>query len=307
MVNRGWLDVQRSFLWSFLWGDAAIPTPVPITSGSVTLVRGLNTIVGDATASAAWMATGLVNPITTQQFRIGQGTIYNILSMDATDPTAVILTLATPYVDPTAGVASDYQIYAVYYNAPSKDFLWWESIKDPISGYDISTTYQRETVDLIDPQRFQGGWPVGVLPYMINPWKGNFKDFPMYELWPAPLQNYTYVGTYYRSGMPFVNYSDTVNSPLGEDVVIAAAKVRCYEWCIANPDKVSKHEGSVRTGASGYQYLMQAAAKERRDLINDYILMDESFSHRHTIPDLPANFENELPWVSFRNNVMSNV
>jgi hypothetical protein len=313
MVNRGWLDVQRSFLWSFLWGDAAIPTPIPITTGTVTLVRGLSQVVGDADASTAWANTGLVNPITTMQFRIGQGTIYNIIAYDdGTSPTSPnpgfgTITLATPYVDPTSGAGSFYQIYGVYYNAPSKDFIWWESIKDPISGYDISTTYQRETVDMIDPQRFQGGWPSGVLPYLINPFPGNFKDFPMYEIWPAPLQNYTYVGTYYRSGMPFVKYTDTVNSPLGEDVVIAAAKIRCYEWCIANPDKVAKHEGSARVGASGFQFLMGQAQKEKKDLLNDYILMDEGFSHRHTIPDLPVNFENSLPWVSMRNLVMSNV
>lgn len=308
MVNRGWLDIQRSFLWSFLWGDAAIPTPIPITQGTVTLVIGSNLVVGDADASAVWLAQTLSpNPITTRQFRVGQGTIYNINSIDFTVPTAAIITLAGPYVDPTAGVGIGYQVYSVYFNAPTKDFLWWESIKDPISGYDISTTFQRESVDLWDPQRFQSGWPRSVLPYLINPQVGNFQNFPMFEMWPAPLNNYTYVGTYYRSGMPFINYSDTVSSPLGEDVVIAAAKVKSYEWCVANPDKVSRHEGSYRVGASGYQYLLGMAQKERKDLLNDYILMDESFSHRHMIPDLPANFFSSLPWVSMATKTMSGV
>ena len=129
---------------------------------------------------------------------------------------------------------------------------------------------------------------------------GNFKDYPMYEIWPAPLNGYTYVGTYYRSGMPFVNLTDTVQSPLGEDVVLAQAKYRSYEWCVANPDKVAKHEGSLRTGASGYQFLMGAAQKEKADLLNGYILMDETFSNRHMIANLPKDYLSQLPWVSMK-------
>jgi len=291
LINRAWLDIQRSFMWSFLWGDAAIPTPVPITAGTVTLIRGSNIIVGDANAAAAWQATGLVNPLSTQQFRIGQGTIYNIATFDG----ANTLNLETPYVDPTFGPGSGYQILQSYYNAPTSDFMWWESIRDPISGYDISTTMTREIVDLWDPQRFQSGWPKGVIPYRINPNQGNFYQYPQYEIWPAPLNNYTYVGTYFRRGLPFVNMSDTVLAPLGEDIVIAEAKYRAYEWCAANTDKCPKAD---------YRFLMGAAMKEKQSLWNDYVRMDEEFSHRHKIDNLPHDVLSSLPWVSMKNEVM---
>lgn len=300
LVNRAWLDIQRSFLWSFLWGDAAVPTPMPISQGSCTTVSGLNQVLGDATASALWLTAGLVNPITVRQFRVGQGTIYNINSITDNGDGTATLTLASPYVDPTVGSGVSYQIQQNYYSGPTQDFLWWESIRDPISGYTLVSTFTREEVDIDDPQRFQSGWPRGVIPYGINRQTGNFLNYPMMEIWPCPLNGYTYVGTYFRSGAPFINLADTVQYPLGEDVVLAQAKYRCYEWCVANPDKVAKHEGSLRTGASGYQFLLGAATKEKSDLLNDYILMDETFSNRHMIADIPKNYLSNLPWVSMK-------
>jgi hypothetical protein len=294
LVNRAWLDIQRSFMWSFLWGDAAIPTIVPISTGTVTLVRGWNQVVGDANAAAAWLATGLVTPLTTQQFRIGQGTIYSITAFDGVNT----LTLNQAYVDPTQGSGQGYQIQTVYLNAPTSDFLWWETIKDPISGYTISTTMTREEVDVWDPQRFQSGWPKGVIPYKMNPIPGNFYQYPMYEIWPAPLNGYTYVGTYMRRGLPFTLPTDEVLAPIGEDVVLAQAKYRTYEWCAANPDKCPKVD---------YRFLMGATTKEKKDLLNGYILMDEEFSHRHIIASLPKDMFDALPWVSQKAMLLAKV
>lgn len=311
LVNRAWLEVQREFLWSFLWGDAAIPTPTPITTGSCTLSIGSNQVILDANATAALSAVGLAspNPLTTRQFRIGQGTIYSINAYDTTTNAPFgTLTLNQIYVDPMQGAGIGYQVIGVYYNAPTSDFLWWESVRDPISGYGISSTLTREEVDIWDPQRFQAGWPKGVLPYKINPQPGNFANYPMFEMWPAPQQGYTYVGTYYRSGLPFTLPTDTVAAPLGEDVVIAQAKIRAYEWCVANPDKVPHAPGSqYRAGATGFQFLMGSAQAELKELLNGYILKDETFSNRHMIADLPKDVWAQLPWVSMKAGVMANV
>jgi hypothetical protein len=294
------MDIQRSFIWSFLWGDAAVPTPMPISEGSCTTILGSNEVLGDADASSVWLTAGLVNPITLRQFRVGQGTIYNIQTITDNGDGTATLGLETPYVDPTVGVGVSYQIQQNYYIAPTKDFLWWESIRDPISGYDISTTMTREEVDWIDPQRFQSGWPVGVIPYRIYPIQGNYYQWPSMEIWPAPLNGYTYVGTYFRGGLPFQSYTDEVPAQLGEDVVVAQAKYRAFEWCTANPDKVPHAAASNRTTPTGYSFLMGAAIKEKNDLLNGYILRDEEFSHRHKISDLPKTFLDQLPWVSMK-------
>lgn len=304
LIQRSWMDVQRSFLWSFLWGDAAIPTPSPTQTGTVTLIPAFTKVTGDVGATAAWSAIGLVNPITTQQFRVGQGTLYNIIAYDPplspNNPGAFgILTLDRPYVDPTAGVGVGYQIVGAYYNAPCIDFLWWESVTDPISGYTLRTCVTREESYEVDPQRFQSGWPTAVLPYRINPFKGSFYNFPQYEIWPTPLNHYTYIGQYYRSGTPFVNYGDTVPSPMGEDIIIALGKYYAYQWCEANKDKLQPEQ---RKG--DYRFLMGGAKKEYDVLLDKYQMKDEEFSHRHVIAHGDTPYLELLPWVSARENVM---
>lgn len=290
-VNRAWKAVQKKYLWSFLWGDAAISTPVPISAGTVTLTRGLNTVVGDATAAAAWLAIPLINAITTQQFRVAQGTIYNIIAFDGVNT----ITLDKLYVDPPSGAGQGYQIAAYYFNAPTIDFIWWESVVDSVTGYPLSTTMTRQESNDIDPQRFAMDFPRAVIPYQINPQPGNFLGFPMYEMWPAPLSGLTYIGKYYRSGTGFVNPTDTVAPPLDEDIVIERAKIEMYEWAIANPDKCPR--------GAGYQYLHGESQKKFKSLMDDYISKDEEFSKRNTIAYAEQSSILRLPWVSQRQSL----
>ena len=287
LVQDSWKEVQRSFIWSFLWGDYAVPTPNPVGAGTVTLTPGTPIVIGDAAASAAWALTGLVNPLTLRQFRVGQGTIYNILAYDTTTNSPFgTLTLATPFVDPVTGTGPTYpnigyQIIQSYYIAPAADFLWWESLRDPVSGYVLSTTMTREEVDEDDPQRFQSGWPRAVIPYAIYNVPGPKFGWPMYEIWPAPLNSYTYVGSAFRGGLPFASASDTVNPQLGEDIVIERAKMYAYEWAMANSDKVPKGD---------YRFLYAATDKRFTSLLDVYALKDEELSHRHKISHADSAF-----------------
>jgi len=244
----------------------------------------------DAAAQAAWAALPIIFAPTLQQFRVGQGTIYNVIQYVA--PNA---TLDRPYVDPTAGVGVSYQLFQAYYNAPAKDFLWWESLRDPISGYTFKTTLTREYVDMLDPQRFQSGWPEGPIPYRINPQAGNFFQYPMYEIWPAPLNNYTYVGTYFRKGLPFVNLTDTINGVLDEELVIEQAKICTYEWCIVNPEKVPRGD---------YRFALGKCQKDYEKKLSQFIRMDLEFSHRHIIDMPQESYISRLPWVSAKAGLM---
>ena len=290
-VSRAWQEIQRQCMWSFLWGDAAIATPNPIGAGSVTTQIGSNQVIGDATASAAWAAVGLVNPLTTQQFRVGQGTIYNIIGYDPL-PNAPFgtLTLDKIFVDPPGGATSGYQILGVYYTAPVQDFLWFDGVlRDPVSGYTIGVDKTRQEIDDIDPQRFQSGWPNEVIPYAVNQQPGTFYGFPMFELWPAPLNGFVYVGGYTRSGMPFVNLTDTVTPPLQEDIVIELASIKAYEWCLVNPDKCPKGD---------FRFAMGKADKKYNELLNKYMIMDEEISGRNVIPSQQGIGRSDCPWVS---------
>lgn len=295
LVNRAWLNVQRKCIWSFLWGKRAIPTPNPTNSGQVTLVSGSTQVIGNTAAATAWAAIPGATPITTQQFRIGTGTIYNIVGYANNSPSAGLatLTLDNPYVDPQTGSGIAYNILGNYYSAPVSDFLWWESIVDPVSGYSMRMCLTNEEVDQNDPQRFQSGWPVGPIPYQINPTTG----YPMYELWPAPLNGYTYVGSFFRRGTLFLNLTDTVNAMLGEDVVVALAKTYAYEWAIANKDLPAAQK-------KAWQFALGYAQKQYDRLLSDYMLKDEEFSHRHVINSADSDYIEALPWVSQRAEVM---
>lgn len=289
LVNRAWMDVQHRFLWSFLYGTWVLPTPVPVSAGSVTVTIGSPTVIGDAAASAAWQAMGLAIPITQRQFRVGQGTIYDILAFDGTST----LTLGQAYVDPTAGAGTGYTIMLNYPVSPVQDFLWFESITDPVSGYQIKTTLTREYVDACDPQRFQSGWPVAFIPHDINPNAGTLFQYPRIEMWPAPVSGYTYIGTYYRKGSGFASPQSTLPAQMGEDVVMERAKYYAYEWALANQDRVKK---IMKT--QGFGYLMGQANAHYEQLISDYMLADEQFSHRSIIDAAEMPMLPSLPWVS---------
>ncbi len=290
LVNRSWKFIQREYEWSFLWVDFAIPTPPSVSSGSVTVSLGSAQVIGDATATAVWNAFGLVIPITTRQFRVGQGTIYSIIAYDTTThPPFGTLTLDKPFVD-NVSVSKGYQIYKCYYNSPVQDFIWFDTINDPITGYSLRTTMTRQESIDVDPQRLQGSLPAAVIPYDINLQPGNFYGYPRFEIWPPPLAGITYTASGTRAGSPFVNYTDAPIPPLDEDVVIERGKVETYEWAIANPDKVPKGD---------FRFLLGKSLKEYRLLINQYIMRDEATSHRHKIPYAERrDFYRTLPWVS---------
>lgn len=294
LVNRAWVNVQRKHLWSFLWGKRAIPTPSPVSAGTVTVVGGDPAIVGDAAASAAWATLGLINPITQRQFRVGTGTIYNIVSYDTTSHAPFgTLTLDQNFVDQASASGVLYDITQFYYLAPVIDFLWWESIVDPISGYAMRTTLTNEEVDRKDPQRFQSGWPVGPIPYQVNAVAGPTFGFPMYEFWPCPLNSITYTGSYFRRGTEFVADTDTPSPMLGDDIVVELAKVYAYEWAIAQ-DKFPA------ASKKAWQYLLGNSRRTYDSLLNDYIVKDEEFSHRHVINQPEDAYIEALPWVSQR-------
>lgn len=297
LVNRAYQDIQRRYTWSFLQGiDIAIPTFVPISNGTVTLTRGVKTVVADAAARAAWAAIGLVTPITTLQFRIGTGTIYNISGYQDNVPLGfATITLDRLYVDPSSGAGSGYSIFQCYFNAPFQDFLWWDSFLDPTTGYSFDLYMTRQEIDDSDAQRLQNNTPCAVIPYTINAQAGNFFRFPMYEMWPAPAAGLTYVGKAFRSGAPFVLPGDTVAAQLGEDIVMERAKNLSYEWCEANKDKLLPAQ---RTG--DFRFLMGKAEKEFIRMENDYIRKDGEFSHFHVSRYAGRRRNINLPWVSQR-------
>jgi hypothetical protein len=80
-LNEAWKDIRNMRGWSFQLVNGGFGTPGLTNAGTVTVAFGSTSVLGDLQASEAWAA--MSDPesfITQQQFRVGQGTIYNIIA-----------------------------------------------------------------------------------------------------------------------------------------------------------------------------------------------------------------------------------
>ena len=232
-----------------------------VNAGSVTVAFGGTTVTADAPASAAWATTSQPGSLLTQrQFRIGNGTIYNIVGYAVVGGFGV-LTLDRAYYDTTAGATLGYSIYQCYYPTPVSDFLAWESVLDVNNAIDLVTgtaKKNKDWVDANDPQRQIFSNPGSIIPYGTDQRVGSSTaGWMVYELYPQPQSQYAYQTWYSRKGADLTLPSDTLPFPITEHVVKTLARVKAYEWLIVklqaeHPDR----------NVSGIQFAMGAAAKE---------------------------------------------
>jgi hypothetical protein len=238
LINRAWRVVQDSNLWSFQLGQGGFSTPNITTAGSVTVTGlGQNTLVGDAVASAAWLALPLYWQTTLQQIRITGYSIYSIVAMDATDPTAVILTLDRNFVDPLPFLAgNEYQMFQAYIAAPPR-FKRWLNVADMFNCWAMDIWTSRRDVNQWDPARLYTSNPDSLLPLGTDMRAGSSTFGQMlYELYPNPSTQISYQ-TYYVADAPvLVNNSDTLPYPITQDVVLTKARVYAYEWAESRKD-----------------------------------------------------------------------
>ena len=284
-AREAWRDIRKMTGWSFQLGIGSVSTPGKVSAGTVTVQLGFNYVIGDAAATAAWAAAGTpLSSISQRQFRIGAGTIYNIIAYDdGTDPTNspnfpfATLTLDRLYSDLVASNAPQptqgYTIYQCYFAAPVKNFNAWEGFCDVTNviwlkcnaGHD-----DRVRIDRADPQRQIFSNPGTLLPYAVDTRPGSATlGHMLYELYPQPQAQYSYQTYYTFDGPDLVNPSDTLPYPITEDVVKARARVKAYEWAAANVDPANP-----RGAGADYRFLMGAAAAEYAQQIKDLRLLD---------------------------------
>ena len=260
-LREAWRDIRNMKGWSFQLVNGGFGTPGLVNAGSVTATFGLATIIADAQATTAWSTIN--QPFITQrQFRVGQGTIYNIIAYDTTTnaPFATI-TLDRPYFDTTAGSNLGYSIYQCYYVVPVKDFQAWESTVDINNAIDLCANgarKYREMADMFDPQRQIFANPGTWIPYQVDTRPGSSTlGFMMYELYPQPQAQFAYQTWFTRLGEDLVNPQDELPFPITEHVVKCLARVKAYEWAEANKDPLNP-----RGQGADFRFLMGAAAKE---------------------------------------------
>ena len=268
LINRAWRVVRDCNLWSFQLKIGGFSTPGIITAGTVITPQFPSppTIIGDLTASLAWY-NQFLPPLTQFQFRVGDYNIYNIIKVDFTNfspgnfalhqPASgyAILTLDRPFIDPIqpgpgygqggygqGGYGGSpgpqaYQILQAYYPAPSKTFKRWLSVQDMVNGYALGVWTERRDVNWADPQRQLTSDPVVIMgigqdtrPNTATP------GWQVFELWPTPESQISYMTFYVDRGADLVLNSDELPEPITQDVVLTKARTYAYEWAEARKD-----------------------------------------------------------------------
>lgn len=288
-VREAWRDIRKMTGWSFQLGTGSVSTPGKVSDGTVTVQLGSNVVIADAAATAAWAAAGTpLSFLSQRQFRVGAGTIYNIISYDdgttsPADPAVnnnfpfATIVLDRLYSDLVASNAPQptqgYTIYQCYFASPVRNFNAWEGFCDVTNviwlkcnaGHD-----DRVRIDRSDPQRQIFSNPGTLLPYGVDTRPGSSTiGHMMYELYPQPQAQYAYQTWYTFDGPDLVAPGDTLPYPMTEDVVKSRARVKAYEWAEAN-----KNQSNPRGAGSDYRFLMGSAQSEFTQQIHDLRMLD---------------------------------
>lgn len=234
-INRAYQEILSDRNWSFLVGYGAVICPPQVTTGSASITQFDDEVTLDATASAALLAQadGSTLPgLTNLQIRFaptappGASQIYNILAVDQTDPTALVLTLDRIVLEATSAT-STIQVYRCYVTPPIDDFKSWLSFVDMANGF--AWTGERLTrssveFDRRDPQRTSQGLAYFLGNYTANrisdpvtgavvPNPNVNQGTPIYELWPHPTQGQKFYVRFRRQGVLFDQPTDVQAVP----------------------------------------------------------------------------------------------
>lgn len=247
LVNEAYGDVRRMGGWSWQLFETGFTVPGMLSTGTVTLQFGSASVIGDANASATWLTTSQFGSLITQrQFRSGgtsgAGTMYDIVAIDFTTPTAAVITLNRPFTDPLTSLVvpvatQKYSIYQPYIVAPFKDFSRWLTVFDIANSGWLFVKGDRREIGLVDPQRQIFANPDRLLA-LGEDVRANSSTagWQRYELWPGPQNQYLYQAWGVRNGADLVNLSDTLPIGIPESAVKARARARCYEQAEFNKD-----------------------------------------------------------------------
>lgn len=305
LINESLGLIYDSQMWSWQLQTSGWLTPGllfpagPGTSvGTITTTPYQNTVVGDATASAQWLAyiTAASLPLFTQlQIRSPYYSLYSIVAVNATNPAAIVLTLDRPWMEP-GGTAQSYMIYQAYFPAPVPDFKRFLSARDTTNNYPMDY-WSKSQKDLAvdDPERTIFDDPDYFVPYQVDQ-RANSATLGnmLYELWPHPLSVLPYTYQYLRRGPLLSGPNDTVVYPLTEEAVLWRAKEVAFVF-----KESQKGEDMQRGSGADWRFLAGEAReqfkiamkpiKDRdRDLISDNLYWSQFL--RDAIPDASEGY-----------------
>lgn len=221
-----------------------------LSPGTVTLTVGSASVLGNAAASALWIATTAAK-LKQYQFRLAAYNLYNIIDFDGVNT----LTLDRPWMEPVNGSGQTYMIYQAYFPAPVIDFKRFWNVRDFTNSRNLFTDKTQGYLAAQDPQRRVFGLPSDVVPLGTDMRTGSATLGNMlYELWPHQLSILPYALYYSRMGAALSLPTDTLPFPLTEDMILYRARVIGYEWKAAQVGEDTK-----RGSGANWMFLMQQA------------------------------------------------
>jgi hypothetical protein len=290
-IRRAWADIRDSRLWGFRTVDGAVVCPAQVTAGAVSMTQFGLTVLGNATASAAWLALGATPGLLTMQIRftgtVTSQSLYSIIAVDASVPTAVVLTLDRPITDGT-DVAAAYQLYRCYVSPPIADFIRWESFVDGTNGWTLQRNVSSAWFDTRDPQRQSQGQA-----YYLGYYQAAATTaIPRYELWPHPTSGQIFYARMIRRGPDFSAHGDTQPAQIPDALILdRALGWFAYPWAAANVGRVPTLKGAGWVNlmtTSRAQYLDHLLEARRED---DEQTGASILSRGHGLrQSLPANY-----------------
>lgn len=295
IINDSLRDIYDSNDWGFLFTDSYIRTPAML-QGTANVVQFNNQITLDATLN-----TSLLNSSDTsdkvqadeRQVKLlsprqqDRGFIYNITDYDSGTG---ILTLDKPWQD-VDNTAAQIQILKLYYLPPTFDigtptspnpvidFRRFEYIMSPQFNRRLSLDISLPEINNYDPTRFYTGDP-----YCLVPYSANSNGEQLFELYPSPRFERVLRVKYLRNGQPLSKDSDTIPNLFSSELIMSRAKIKAYEWAMANSDNTkvkapSKFQNLIAllnspNNPSSYTNLLQTAVKKDEELYPKAFLGD---------------------------------
>lgn len=268
-INEALGLIFDSQMWSFQLKNSGWFTPGLVAAagvgqsiGGITVNTYDDTVVGNAAASAAWLSlTG--RPLLTElQIRVPYYALYDIISVDSTDPNAVVLTLDRPWMEPPQ-VAGPYMLYQAYFPAPAADFKRFFAVRDTTNAWDLTFgEYSQNDLARLDPQRTIFNIPSQIIPYDQDTRPNSATlGYQRYELWPGPLTKLPYSISYLRRGDLLSKRDDTVPYPLTDELV----QWRALEVACLYKER-QKGEDVARGSGTDWKFSAQAAHDEYKAL-----------------------------------------
>lgn len=260
ILNEALLTIYDSLIFSFQMGESGWLTPGLLfatqlqSAGTITTTSYGTTIVGDATAAAAWVAYSGLPLLTQCQIRVPLYSLYNIIAFDGVNT----FTIDRPWTEPP-GTGQTYMVYEAYFAAPFADFKRFLEIRDTTNAAPLDYwSLSRSDLSIKDPQRANFDQPGYVVPYEVDNRTGSATfGYMLYELWPHPLSVLPYTLSWLRRGSALVNPADTVPPPLTEDLVKWKAKQDFYLF-----KESQKGDGVARGSGADWRFLAQEAEKK---------------------------------------------